>query len=214
MSEGANEWRCRCRKPGPARLAGAAHTRGTRLRRPPPAWAHCVGCHRPGRSAKPQPCPLLVASRQPGGEAPAGRGEDRSCLVPAQHPAVHHAPPLPSAPRRKMSGGHRVGLALLESVRMPGPPPGAWRWPSRARAACPQQPRPDSGQPRGFSSWGRVPPHPGNHGIQGAGTRLETGEPRLGPVGGEPKASSLPRTHLQLPQKPARGVPRPQPLNL
>lgn len=95
MSEGANEWRCRCRKPGPARLAGAAHTRGTRLRRPPPAWAHCVGCHRPGRSAKLQPRPLLVASRQPGREAPAGRGEDRSCLVPAQHPAVHHAPPFP-----------------------------------------------------------------------------------------------------------------------
>lgn len=88
-----------------------------------------------------------------------------SCTAPRRSPRA----PLPSAPRRKMSGGHRVGLALLESVWMLGPPPGAWRWPSRTPAACPQQPRPDSGQPRGFSSWGRVPPTPGTMAFRGLG---------------------------------------------
>lgn len=185
---------------------------------PPPEASSGLGTLRrlpPSRevsqaSALPSACGQQAAGWGGPSRAWGGQKLPCSCTAPRRSPRA----PLPSAPRRKMSGGHRVGLALLESVWMLGPPPGAWRWPSRTRAACPQQPRPDSGQPRGFSSWGRVPPHLGNHGIQGAGTRLETGEPRMGPVGGEPKASSLPRTHLQLPQKPARGVPRPQPLNL
>lgn len=153
--------------PGPPTLRASAS-------RPPPAGAHCahcVGSHPPGRSAEPQPCPLLVANQQAapwGGSSGAWGGQKLPCSCTARRSP--HAP-LPSAPRRRMAG-HRVGPALPEPVQMPGPPPGAWRWPSGAQAACPPKPRPGSGQAKGLRSWGRVGT-PGTMACRGLGPDSE-----------------------------------------
>lgn len=214
MSEGANEWRCRCRKPGPARLAGAAHTRA-------PASG---GLLRPGHTAsvatvpggRPSPSPALclwpAGSRV--GRPQQGVERTEAALFLHSTPPFTTRPPFPQLRGGKCREDTESGWpcwSLCGCRALHRGPGGGLRGPQLPALSNPGL---ILGSLGALAPGAECPPHPGNHGIQGAGTRLETGEPRLGPVGGEPKASSLPRTHLQLPQKPARGVPRPQPLNL